>query len=260
MSIEFGIDRVSPWFITILDKFGKTAFDVYWDSDLIEIEDGDIWTEDNIHEHLEAEDISRYQNVLGDLLIPLLREGQKMHQCRDNYHECFSFNGKYIAIIHHLLTGKIKDSWFFHHNFLVKEISAAEFIPISKNITLVNALCGGQKIKNEAGCYVSYLKPNQVKEIAQFLPTILEDDFDFRWLALQELENDRFYDKNHSENSQGVKEMSQRWRAIEKNPDTSFSEQFSEPNSPREFIEQKLIPFYQKTAKAGDGILIDMDG
>lgn len=257
MSCEYSIEIISSWFVDILEQFGEVAFDAYWDSGYPDMEEGEFWSKDNLDRYLSPQDIDLYQNVLGDLLIPFLIEGQKINQCPEYYNKGDSFDGKFIHFTKALLGGS-RSSWNMNPNFVSKIISAKDFIPINKDLILINELIPQQKLKDEGGWYASFLTPQQVKTINNLLPQILEDNFDFRWLLFENnlINNNRYYYHSYLENSSWVIQEENRWQEIEINPEPTFTNIFTHPNCVREFLNDTLIPLYQKTSEKEEGILI----
>ncbi|HEY9824206.1 MAG TPA: hypothetical protein V6D19_02075 [Stenomitos sp.] len=246
MSVEFALWRISPEFVKALQDFGGFAFDLFWESDLID--DDDLWTEDKIQENFFSDGKSYFQDFPRDLMLPILSEGCEIFRSLD---KSFSTNGKFVEGIHFLLAGKHQ---FHRHDFIVKEVSLLD----DRTLILVNVLVGMHKVKEEAGLYVTYLTAVEVEAAARFLPRIFNDDFDMRWKMLQELDQGSEYLPPYHENPQWTQEMidsEKRWRhSFKERLRRSFSERFH-PEEPRQFLQDELLPFLLKAGQLGCGVL-----
>ncbi|MDZ7965744.1 MAG: DUF1877 family protein [Nostoc sp. DedSLP03] len=112
----------------------------------------------------------------------------KLIQWNENYEgeadDSFSLENGLTEILYFLLTGSTDFSaaWFSESKFLVNEIS----IPNYGNVLLVDALAGGKWLKSlrSHGLIASFLTVEQVKELAQALSQIAQEDLVSRWNAL----------------------------------------------------------------------------
>jgi Domain of unknown function (DUF1877) len=89
------------------------------------------------------------------------------------------------------------------------------------NLLLINALIGRNKVRN-IDIDAFYIYPSEVREIVNALPTVLEEDLEQRWSKLRYAARKDFY---------------------------SF-------NEVTEFLNEELLPFYEKASARDFGILI----
>ena len=227
MGTEFTLKKVSPTLIQVFEEFGELGFDIFDKSDLLDEDEG-CWTEDKIDEFFYSDEKMAFPALLRERILEILLEGQQIDRS-DDLSE--SFNGRFIEGINFLLAGKRQ---FYQQDFVVKFISYPG--NVGNSIVLVNSLVGRSKIKEKLGLYASYLKSVEVKEVTDFLPRILDDDFEMRWKALQELDDHSEYFSSH-------------------HVDPSSFSQIFDTHEVREFIQDELLPFLQKTKELGYGIL-----
>ncbi|OUL21761.1 hypothetical protein BV372_31180 [Nostoc sp. T09] len=112
----------------------------------------------------------------------------KLIQWDENYEgeadDSFSLENGLTEVLYFLLTGltDFSAAWFSESKFLVDEIA----IPNYGNVLLVDALAGGTWLKSlrSHGLIASFLTVEQVKEVAQALSQIAQEDLVSRWDAL----------------------------------------------------------------------------
>jgi hypothetical protein len=246
MSVELSLRRISPELVKALQDFGELAFDLFWESDLVEEEDS--WTEGKIDDEYFSGDKSEFQNFPRDLMLSILSEGCEIFRSLDR---SLWTNGNFTEGIHFLLSGKHQ----FHRNdFTVREVASTD----NEMIALVNVLVGKYEIKNEPGLYASYLTSIEVKEAAKFLPKVLKDDFDLRWRVLQELDQGSEYLLPYYEDPRWDAEQIdsiQQWRrSFKERLQLPFSERFY-PEQPRQFLQDELLPFLEAASHFGHGVI-----
>ncbi|WP_041429186.1 DUF1877 family protein [Synechococcus sp. PCC 7502] len=94
-----------------------------------------------------------------------------------------------------------------------------------KEFLLINALMGCHNIENNE-FHASYLYPSEVREVSQKLPEILKEDLSIRWSYLE-----------------GKQTIAWDW----------------DLDKAKEYIKEKLIPFYNKASDYESGILVITD-
>jgi hypothetical protein len=181
MGTEFVLNKVSPSLIQVFEEFGELGFDVFWESDLLDENEG-CWTEDKVERFFYSEGKCKFQDFPKKLILPVLSEGQTISQ---SLNLANSFNGKLIECIHSLWAGKRQ---FYRHNFIVRE--APHSHRNAGLLILVNALVGRVQLKNAPGLYASYLTSAEVKEATNFLPRIIDEDYEARWHTLYPSDQD----------------------------------------------------------------------
>lgn len=247
MSTEFSLWRISPECVKALQDFGEPAFDLLWESDLVD--DDDFWTENKIQEDYFSDGKSYFQDFPRDLMLTILSEGCEISRSLD---KSFSVNGNFVEGIHFLLAGKRQ---FYRHDFIVKEVSLPDEQAF---LTLANVLVGMREAKEEAGLYASYLTADEVEAAVKVLPNILNDDFDMRWKRLQEMDQGSEYLRPYHQEpwwtEEIIESIKRSRQAYKERLRRSFSESFH-PEEPRQFLHDELFPFLVEASRLGCGLL-----
>jgi hypothetical protein len=175
MGTEFVLKRVSPSLIQVFEEYGELGFDIFEEHASLD-DDEEEWTEDKVEQLIYSGGDPKFHNFPRELVLPVLQEGRAIWKSLDL---SVSFNGKLIACINALWAGKCD---LYRHDFIIQEVQCQ-----SRNVdpfVLVNALVGRVQLKNELGLYASYLTPAEIKEATDFLPRIIDEDYETRWNRL----------------------------------------------------------------------------
>jgi hypothetical protein len=200
MSVGYIAYPVSSGLIQILEQKGKDAFNLFWSADMADdFEDLEEFAE-------EAEfDLA----ILGADAKSIFDEAKNFD---DSDKSRIDANGKWAQNLHLVLSGCPS---FEMPDFIISQQLDA---PIQ-----VSALTGCHAIE-DAGMPVFYVCPSEVVEIANILPTFLNEDLAARWERLRSAVNPR---------------------------DDYFS-----VDEAQKILQEEFIPLYQDSAECGDGILI----
>lgn len=284
MSSEFIFYRCSTQLVEAIEQFGRPAFDLFWDGDLID--ENEIWTKKKIKEIFSVEERDKFDDLLGDLCLPILIEGQEASEREDGR---LSINGDFIEGVHFLLAGKRQ---FTHCDFLTKKVLLDLMRLSSGKIILVNLIKGGHKIERGDGPDATLLRSDEIEEIIDALKIILDDDFEARWKFLKEYDRDSSYGSNYEDPKwaeailatcrnyyhknrniltnvpdfedpkwaedliKSSREFAGQYRErLDYRHSLSFREFFYDSNKPKRFIEQDLLPLLQNAANSDCGIL-----